>query len=49
MLDSGNTSKQSKRTHLCVMVEVNANTFYVPLRNNLGKEDSGSAVQKNQK
>ena len=38
MLDSGNTSKRSKRTHLCVMIEVNANTFYVPLRNNLGDE-----------
>ena len=38
MLDSGNTSKQSKRTHLCVMIEVNSNKFYVPLRNNLGDE-----------
>ena len=38
MLDSGNTSKQSKRTHLCVLIEVNSNKFYVPLRNNLGDE-----------
>jgi protein AbiQ len=38
MLDSGNTNKQSKRTHLCVMIEVNSNKFYVPLRNNLGDE-----------
>lgn len=38
MLDSGNTSKQSKRTHLCVMIEVNSNKFYVPLRNSLGDE-----------
>lgn len=38
MLDSGNTNKQSKRTHLCVKIEVNSNKFYVPLRNNLGDE-----------
>ena len=38
MLDSGNTNKQSKRTHVCVMIEVNSNKFYVPLRNNLGDE-----------
>lgn len=38
MLDSGNTSKQSKRTHLCVLVELNANKFYIPLRNNLGDD-----------
>lgn len=38
MLDAGNTNKQSKRTHLCVMIEVNSNKFYVPLRNNLGDE-----------
>lgn len=38
MLDSGNTSKQSKRTHLCVLVEMNGNKFYIPLRNHLGAE-----------
>lgn len=38
VLDSGNTSKQSKRTHLCVMIELNTNKFYIPLRNNLGDE-----------
>lgn len=38
VLDAGNTSKQSKRTHLCVMVELNTNKFYIPLRNNLGDE-----------
>ena len=41
MLDSGNTSKQSKRTHLCVMIEVNSNKFYVPLRNNLDLYQNG--------
>ena len=38
MLDTGNKSKQSKRTHLCVMIELSANKFYIPLRNNLGDE-----------
>lgn len=38
MLDSGNISKQSKRTHLYVLIELNANKFYIPLRNNLGDE-----------
>lgn len=38
MLDSGNINKQSKRTHLCVMIELNTNKFYIPLRNNLGEE-----------
>lgn len=36
MLDSGNTGKQSHRTHLCVRLTSNGNTFYLPLRNNLG-------------
>ena len=31
MLDTGNTSKQSKRTHLCVMIELSANKFYILL------------------
>ena len=38
MLDVGNTDKQSKRTHVCVLIEANNNKFYVPLRNNLGDE-----------
>lgn len=38
MLDGGNTGKQSRRTHLCVKVEINLNKFYIPLRNNLGDE-----------
>lgn len=38
MLDAGNTNKQSKRTHLCVLIELNSNKFYIPLRNNLGDE-----------
>lgn len=38
MLDTGNTDKQSKRTHLCLMIEQNGNKFYIPLRNNLGQE-----------
>lgn len=38
MLDPGNTSKQSKRTHLCVRVTIDNNCYYIPLRNNLGDE-----------
>ena len=38
MLDSGNTNKQSQRTHLCLKFTYNSNTFYIPLRNNLGPE-----------
>lgn len=38
MLDTGNTLKQSKRTHLCVEIELDYNKYYVPLRNNLGDE-----------
>lgn len=36
MLDVGNASKQSQRTHLCLVVERNSNSFFIPLRNNLG-------------
>ncbi|MCI8855147.1 MAG: hypothetical protein HFH26_01210 [Clostridiaceae bacterium] len=36
MLDTSNTSKQSKRTHICIKIEMDSNIFYVPLRNNLG-------------
>ena len=36
MLDAGNTLKQSRRTHLCVEIEIDNNKYYVPLRNNLG-------------
>lgn len=38
MLDTANTDKQSKRTHLCIMIEQNKNKFYIPLRNNLGAD-----------
>ena len=38
MLDSGNTVKQSRRTHLCIQITSNSNTFYIPLRNNLGPD-----------
>ena len=38
MLDTGNTSKQSRRTHLCVLLELDENRFYIPLRRNLGEE-----------
>lgn len=36
MLDPDNSSKQSKRTHLCVVININNNSIFVPLRNNLG-------------
>lgn len=38
MLDTGNPAKQSRRTHLCLMLETYGNKFYIPLRNNLGDE-----------
>ena len=38
MLDVGNSGKQSKRTHLCVRVELDKNAFYIPLQNNLGAD-----------
>lgn len=38
MLDPGNTSKQSRRTHACIRIPVDSNVFYIPLRNNLGDE-----------
>lgn len=37
ILDVGNSGKQSKRTHLCVRIELDNNSFYIPLRNNLGE------------
>lgn len=36
MLDAGNFLKQSRRTHLCIKVEVDNHAYYIPLRNNLG-------------
>ena len=36
MLDPGNADKQSKRTHLGVLINVDKNKVYIPLRNNLG-------------
>ena len=38
VLDVGNVNKQSKRTHLCIKIELDENSFYIPLRNNLGAE-----------
>lgn len=38
ILDNGDTDKQSKRTHLCVKIEVDENSYYIPLRNNLGMD-----------
>ena len=35
MLDPGNYDKQSKRSFLSLRVDVNSNSFYIPLRNNL--------------
>lgn len=37
MLDPGNTNKQSKRTHICILFSINNNNVLVPLRNNLGE------------
>ena len=36
MLDPNNTEKQSKRTFVCVPVQLYGKTFYIPLRNSLG-------------
>lgn len=30
VLDPGDTSKQSKRTHLCIKVEIDSNQYYIP-------------------
>jgi len=38
MLDPGNADKQSKRTHLGVLINVDKNKVYIPLRNNLGDD-----------
>lgn len=38
MLDPGLADKQSRRTHLCLVIQDNDNSFYIPLRNNLGDE-----------
>lgn len=38
MLDTEDTRKQSKRTHLCVMLCQDENHYYIPLRNHLGAE-----------
>lgn len=35
ILDPGNYDKQSKRSYLSLRVDVNSNSFYIPLRNNL--------------
>lgn len=38
MLDPDDSLKQSRRSHLCVKISINSNNYYVPLRNNLGKD-----------
>ncbi|MDE7200300.1 MAG: hypothetical protein K2O15_15655 [Lachnospiraceae bacterium] len=38
VLDTGDTAKQSRRTHLCLLIESSGNKFFIPLRNNLGAE-----------
>lgn len=38
LLDPGHVEKQSKRTHICIKIEKNTNTFLIPLRNNLGDD-----------
>ena len=38
MLDPGNPTKQAHRTYLCVSISIDGNTFYLPLRNNLGDD-----------
>ena len=38
MLDTENAGKQSKRTHLCIMICLDENHYYIPLRNHLGSE-----------
>jgi protein AbiQ len=38
MLDPGNTGKQSHRTYLCLKISSDGNDYYIPLRNNLGKD-----------
>lgn len=37
LLDPQNLDKQSKRTYLCVCIQVYNKNFYIPLRNNLGE------------
>lgn len=37
ILDPGNIDKQSKRTHLCIRIEIDNNQYFIPLRNNLGE------------
>lgn len=38
MLDSGDFVKQSHRTYMCVKIDIDDNTFYLPLRSNLGDD-----------
>lgn len=38
MLDTENAGKQSRRTHLCVMIYQDGNHYYIPLRNHLGAD-----------
>lgn len=36
MLDPNNSVKQSHRTYVCVKIDIDNNSFYLPLRSNLG-------------
>ena len=38
MLDSGYTGKQSHRFYLCLKITIDRNSYYIPLRNNLGSD-----------
>ena len=38
VLDIGDVDKQSKRTHLCIKIDIDDNSYYIPLRNNLGAD-----------
>jgi len=38
LLDTGHSNKQSKRAHMCILIEQDNNKYFIPLRNNLGKD-----------
>ena len=38
ILDSNDPVKQSHRTYVCVKIDIDDNTFYLPLRTHLGKD-----------
>lgn len=39
MLDAGNSEKQSKRSYLFLKIMYEGNSFFIPLRKNLGKSE----------